>query len=65
MPEIEFTIDTQTGTCDTEIKGVRGPACEKAARQLKILLGAPSVDRKTTEFYVVPQKRRQVKGNEK
>ena len=65
MPEIEFTIDTQIGTCNTEIKGVRGPACEKAARQLKTLLGDPSIDRKTREFYVVPQKRRQIKGNEK
>lgn len=65
MPEIEFTIDTQTGSCDTEIKGVRGPACEKAARQLKTLLGDPSTDRKTNEFFVVPQKRRQINGNEK
>ncbi len=65
MPEIEFTIDTQTGTCNTEIKGVRGPACEKAARQLKILLGDPSVDRKTRDFFAVAHKKRQIKGNEK
>ena len=32
MPEIEFTIDTETGKCETEIKGIQGAACEKAAR---------------------------------
>ncbi len=43
MPEIEFTIDTETGTCQTEIKGIQGAACEKAAQQLKQLLGTPTV----------------------
>jgi hypothetical protein len=35
MPEIEFNIDTETGKCETEIKGIQGAACEKAAQQLK------------------------------
>ncbi len=50
MPEIEFLIDTETGKCETEIKGVNGAACEKAARQLKQLLGNPTVDKKTKEY---------------
>lgn len=62
MPEIEFTIDTETGKCGTEIKGVQGPICEQAARQLKQLLGRPSVDRKTREYYVKPQKRRRIES---
>ena len=62
MPEIEFLIDTETGECQTEIIGIAGAACEKTARQLKKLLGSPSVDKKTKEYYVKPEIKRQVKG---
>lgn len=62
MPDIEFTIDTETGKCDTEIKGVQGPACEKAAMHLKQVLGNPSVDRKTKEYYAKPQTLRKIKS---
>ncbi len=60
MPEIEFKIDTELGTCETEIKGFQGPACEKAARQLKEVLGSPSTDQNTKEYYVQPQTRRRI-----
>jgi len=50
MPEIEFKIDTETGKCETEIKGIQGAACEKAAQQLKQLLGNPADDKKTKEY---------------
>lgn len=62
MPEIEFKIDTETGKCETEIKGIQGAACEKTAEQLRKLLGAPKVDRKTVEYYVKPQTKQQIKG---
>lgn len=62
MPEIEFKIDTETGKCETEIKGVQGAACEKTAEQLRRLLGAPKVDRKTAEYHVQTQTKRQIKG---
>jgi len=62
MPEIEFTIDTETGKCETEIKGIQGAACEKAARELKQLLGTPTVDKKTKEFYAKPEVKQQIKG---
>ncbi len=62
MPEIEFIIDTETGKCDTEIKGIQGAACEKAARELKQLLGTPTVDKKTKEYFVKPEVKRQIKG---
>jgi hypothetical protein len=65
MPEIEFTINTETGGCETEIKGIQGPACERAAQHLKNLLGDPSIDHKTKEFHMVPQTKRQIKGNER
>lgn len=62
MPEIEFLIDTETGKCETEIKGIQGAACEKAAKELKQLLGTPTVDKKTKEYFVKPEVKRQIKG---
>ena len=62
MPEIEFKIDTETGTCQTEIKGAAGAGCEKTAQQLKQLMGNPTVDRKTKEYFAKPEIKRQVKG---
>lgn len=64
MAEIEFTIDTETGNCETKINGIQGPACEKTAQQLKQVLGSPTMDRKTEEFYVRPKLKRQVGSNE-
>lgn len=52
MPEVEFKIDTERGTCETEIKGYQGTACEKAARQLKVVLGNPSVETKKQEYFI-------------
>lgn len=55
MPEVEFRIDTESGTCETEINGYKGTACEKAAMQLKEVLGAPSAETKKQEYYVSPR----------
>lgn len=55
MPEVEFKIDIETGTCETEIKGYHGPACEKAARLLKEVLGDPSAETKKPEYHVTPR----------
>ncbi len=54
MPEVEFKIDTERGTCETEIKGYQGAACEKAAKQLKEVLGDPSAETKKQEYFVTP-----------
>jgi Mn-dependent DtxR family transcriptional regulator len=62
MPEIEFNINTETGECQTEIKGIQGAACEKTAQQLKQLMGEPTVDQKTKEYFAKPEIKRQVKG---
>lgn len=62
MPEIEFIIDTETGKCETEIKGIKGAACEKAAKELKQLLGTPTVDKKTKEFYLKSEVKQQIRG---
>ena len=63
MPEIEFTIDTESGACKTEIKGIRGPACEKTARELKTLIGEPTRDEKTREYFARPEVKPTVKGS--
>ncbi len=62
MPEIEFKINTETGECQTEIKGIQGAACEKTAQQLKQLMGEPTVDKKTKEYFAKPEIKRRVKG---
>lgn len=64
MAEIEFTIDTETGSCETKINGIQGPSCEKTARQLREVLGTPTTDRKTAEYHVTPAVRRRVGRNE-
>ena len=61
MPEIEFLIDTEKGTCETEIKGIHGAACEKAAKELKQFMGTPTVDKKTKEYFVKPGVKQQIK----
>jgi len=64
MPEIEFTIDTETGNCETKINGVQGPACERTARQLKQVIGTPTTDQKTVEYHIKPTTKRKVGLNE-
>ncbi|HMP64800.1 MAG TPA: DUF2997 domain-containing protein [Pyrinomonadaceae bacterium] len=60
MAEIEFTIDTETGNCETKINGIQGPACEQTAKQLKRVLGTPTTDRKTVEYHVRPTTKKRV-----
>lgn len=64
MPEIEFTIDTESGKCDTRINGIQGPACERTAQELKQILGSPATDQRTPEFHVRVQSKRRVGSNE-
>lgn len=61
MPEVEFKIDTESGTCETEIKGYQGAACEKAARHLKEVLGDPSAETKKQEYFVTPKSKQTTK----
>lgn len=61
MPEVEFKIDTDRGTCETEIKGYQGPACEKAAKQLKEILGDPSTETPKQEYFVTSRSQQTTK----
>lgn len=62
MPEVEFIIDTETGKCETKIKGIQGPACEEAAKRLKRLLGTPDVDQKTKDYFAKPKPLRRIES---
>lgn len=64
MAEIEFTIDTETGNCETKINGIQGSACEQTAKQLKQVLGTPTTDRKTSEYHIKARPKRLVSNNE-
>lgn len=64
MPEIEFTIDIETGKCETQINGIQGPACEQTALKLKQVLGTPTTDQKTSEFNVRTAIKRRVGRHE-
>ena len=55
MPEIEFTIDPETGTLELHVKGIPGPACDDVAGLAKELLGEPGHERATSEYYVRPR----------
>lgn len=61
MPEIEFTIDPATGKLDMHIQGVAGPACDDVAKLVKDLMGQPGAEQKTTDYFVRPQIRPQVR----
>jgi hypothetical protein len=50
MPEIEFTIDPETGEMTMEVAGVAGPACADIAKIATELLGAPAQSENTREF---------------
>ena len=50
MPEVEFTIDSETGELRMHVKGVVGPACDDVAKVAKELLGDPIREERTAEY---------------
>ena len=52
MPEVEFTIDPATGKLEMHVKGVAGPACDAVAKHVRELLGEPSREENTAEYYL-------------
>ncbi|HZS06761.1 MAG TPA: DUF2997 domain-containing protein [Blastocatellia bacterium] len=51
MPEINFTIDEQTGEMEMQVEGVQGPQCADVAKIMTELLGQPEREENTGEFY--------------
>ena len=62
MPEIEFSINTETGEMQMHIEGIKGASCNDIAKLAKELLGAPEREEVTPEFYQRPQVAPQVKA---
>ena len=60
MPEINFTIDPQTGEMEMKVEGVQGPQCADVAKIVTELTGAPQRDENTKEFYARPNVRPQI-----
>ncbi len=61
MPELEFTLDLSTGALDVHVKGVAGPGCEDLAKLTRELLGTPSQEDRTADYYIRPAVRPQVR----
>ena len=61
MPEIEFTIDAVTGDLTVKVRGVAGPACEDVAKLARELLGAPTSEQNTSEYFVRPRIQQQIR----
>ena len=51
MPVLEFTIDLTTGELTMHIQGIVGPACDDVAKLVEELVGKPTHEQKTTEYY--------------
>ncbi len=62
MPEIEFTINNETGEMDMRIDGIQGPGCADIADKVKEVLGKPSAEENTPEYHVRTRNNRQVQG---
>lgn len=62
MPEIEFTIDTETGAMEMKIEGVAGASCADVAKLAEELLGTPARDERTREFYLRPEIQARITG---
>ncbi|MGH9842210.1 MAG: DUF2997 domain-containing protein [Blastocatellia bacterium] len=62
MPEINFTIDEQTGEMEMKVEGVQGPQCADIAKLVTELLGAPEREENTKEVYARPAIRPLIQG---
>jgi hypothetical protein len=51
MPEVNFTINEQTGEMEMQIEGVQGTSCADVAELVKELLGQPTREENTREFF--------------
>ncbi|MFN8472804.1 MAG: DUF2997 domain-containing protein [Anaerolineae bacterium] len=61
MPTIEFSIDPTTGELEMHIQGVAGPTCDDVAKLVEMLIGQPTSEQKTAEYYARSQVRLSVR----
>jgi Protein of unknown function (DUF2997) len=62
MPEINFTIDAQTGEMEMEVEGLQGPQCADVAKIVTELTGAPQQEENTKEYCARPNVRPQIQN---
>jgi len=62
MPEINFTINEQTGEMEMKVEGVQGPQCADVAKIVTELTGAPEREENTQEFYARSNVRPQIQN---
>jgi len=51
MPEINFTIDIQTGEMEMKVEGIKGPRCVDVTKIVTELIGAPEREENTNEYF--------------
>ena len=57
MPQVEITVDQETGEVTFHISGQPGPACERIAAEITEALGKPTHVENTPEHRLRPQAR--------
>ena len=62
MPEINFTINEQTGEMEMKVEGVQGQQCADIAKIVTELTGAPEREENTQEFYARSNVRPQIQN---
>jgi hypothetical protein len=65
MPEVNFTINEQTGEMEMKIEGIQGASCADVAKLVKELLGQPAHEESTREFYARPNIKPQIQSQKK
>ncbi len=62
MPEVEFSINTETGEMEMHIEGIKGASCNDVAKLAKELLGTPVREEVTPEYHQRPHVTPQIKA---
>ena len=62
MPEINFTINEQTGEMEMKVEGIQGPQFADVTKIVTDLAGAPEREENTQEFYARSNVRPQIQN---
>jgi Protein of unknown function (DUF2997) len=65
MPEVNFTIDIQTGEMEMKVEGIKGPQCADVAKIVTELIGMPEREENTSEYYERSNVRPQIQNRRK
>ena len=65
MPEVNFTIDIQTGEMEMKVEGIKGPQCADVTKIVTELIGAPEREENTNEYFECSNVRPQLQNKRK